>query len=95
MQMSLLVDSQDGSFTLTLFLPFSALKTLDTREAATRFFREHFPSAVDIVGEKRIVDDFQNNPRGNLVMTHVSPNITQYTSSADQSPLEDPGATDI
>jgi kynurenine 3-monooxygenase len=63
---------QDGSFTLTLFLPFSSLSTLDTRPAAEAFFRENFPSAVDIVGIKPLVDDFENNPRGNLVTTHVS-----------------------
>lgn len=70
--MLIALPNKDGSFTLTLFIPFSALKELDTREAATRFFNEHFPTAVEHAGEKRIVDDFMNNPRGNLVMTHVS-----------------------
>lgn len=70
--MLIALPNKDGSFTLTLFLPFSALKELGTREAATRFFNEHFATAVQHVGEKRIVDDFMNNPRGNLVMTHVS-----------------------
>ncbi|WWC58433.1 kynurenine 3-monooxygenase [Kwoniella dejecticola CBS 10117] len=65
--------NKDGSFTLTLFLPFSSLSTLTTREAASRFFIEHFPSAVQIVGEKRLLDDFENNPRGNLVTINCTP----------------------
>ncbi|ORX35971.1 hypothetical protein BD324DRAFT_629714 [Kockovaella imperatae] len=63
----------DGSFTLTLFLPFSSLETLRTREDAGRFFRDNFQSAVDIVGEERLVDDFQTNPRGSLVTINVHP----------------------
>ncbi|KAK8865840.1 kynurenine 3-monooxygenase [Kwoniella newhampshirensis] len=67
--------NKDGSFTLTLFCPFSSLATLDTREAAASFFKENFPSAVEIVGEKRLLDDFEKNPRGNLVTINVSPSV--------------------
>ncbi|WWC86089.1 kynurenine 3-monooxygenase [Kwoniella dendrophila CBS 6074] len=65
--------NKDGSFTLTLFLPFSSLSTITTREAASRFFHEHFPSAIQIVGEKKLLDDFENNPRGNLVTINCTP----------------------
>ncbi|KAK6905528.1 kynurenine 3-monooxygenase [Kwoniella mangroviensis CBS 8507] len=65
--------NKDGSFTLTLFIPFSSLSTLNSREAASRFFIEHFPSAVQIVGEKKLLDDFMNNPRGNLVTINCTP----------------------
>ncbi|WWD17975.1 kynurenine 3-monooxygenase [Kwoniella shandongensis] len=67
--------NKDGSFTLTLFCPFSSLATLDTRDAAARFFKENFPSAVEIVGEKRLLDDFEKNPRGNLVTINVTPSV--------------------
>ncbi|WWD09231.1 kynurenine 3-monooxygenase [Kwoniella europaea PYCC6329] len=65
--------NKDGSFTLTLFIPFPSLSTLSSREAASRFFIEHFPSAVQIVGEKKLLDDFMNNPRGNLVTINCTP----------------------
>ncbi|OWZ49291.1 kynurenine 3-monooxygenase [Cryptococcus neoformans A2-102-5] len=65
--------NKDGSFTLTLFIPFSSLELLNTRESAATFFREHFPSAVDIVGEKVLLDDFEKNPRGNLVTINCTP----------------------
>lgn len=64
---------QDGSFTLTLFAPFASLATIQTREEARRFFTENFPTAVSIAGEKQLLDDFEKNPRGNLVTINVSP----------------------
>lgn len=64
--------NKDGSFTLTLFAPFASLAEIDTREAAAKFFKANFPSAVAIVGEERLVKDFESNPRGNLVTINVS-----------------------
>ncbi|ORY32327.1 kynurenine 3-monooxygenase [Naematelia encephala] len=65
--------NKDGSFTLTLFLPFSSLDSIDTRDKARTFFVENFPTAVAIVGEDLLLDDFEKNPRGNLVTINVSP----------------------
>ncbi|ODO07320.1 kynurenine 3-monooxygenase [Cryptococcus wingfieldii CBS 7118] len=65
--------NKDGSFTLTLFLPFDSLDKIKTREQASAFFKDNFPSAVDIVGEKLLLDDFENNPRGNLVTINCTP----------------------
>ncbi|KAK4687295.1 kynurenine 3-monooxygenase, partial [Tremellales sp. Uapishka_1] len=63
--------NKDGSFTLTLFLPFASLEEIQTKDQATRFFRENFPSAVDVCGEKDLVEGLMNNPRGNLVTINV------------------------
>ncbi|WVN85862.1 kynurenine 3-monooxygenase [Cryptococcus depauperatus CBS 7841] len=65
--------NKDGSFTLTLFLPFSSLEKIQTRQQALAFFKEHFPSALGIVGEKVLLDDFEKNPRGNLVTINCTP----------------------
>jgi kynurenine 3-monooxygenase len=56
---------------LTLFAPFSSLATIQSRDEASRFFNENFPSAVKIAGEKQLLDDFEKNPRGNLVTINV------------------------
>ena len=64
-------DYQDGSFTLTLFAPFESLATIETRQEAAKFFHDNFPSAVAIAGEKQLLNDFENNPRGNLVTINV------------------------
>ena len=52
-------------------MPFAFLETLNTRDAAKHFFIEHFSGAVDIVGEERLLDEFEQNPRGNLVTINV------------------------
>ncbi|KAJ9119695.1 hypothetical protein QFC22_003405 [Naganishia vaughanmartiniae] len=65
--------NQDGSFTLTLFAPFSAIEGLKTRQDAEAFFDEHFPTAVDWVGREKVVDDFLKAPRGKLVTINASP----------------------
>lgn len=64
---------------MTLFVPYAELDAVKTREEANVFFRRHFPSAIDIVGE-RMVDDFMRNPRGNLVTISMSP--CTYSSQA-------------
>jgi len=56
---------------LTLFAPFESLATIETRPEAAKFFHDNFPSAVAIAGEKQLLDDFENNPRGNLVTINV------------------------
>jgi kynurenine 3-monooxygenase len=63
---------QDGSFTLTLFAPFTSIEHLRTREQAEGFFQEHFPTALEWVGKDRLIDDFMKNPRGKLVTINVS-----------------------
>jgi kynurenine 3-monooxygenase len=55
-----------------LFLPFSALDDIKTRDQARQFFKDNFPSALAVVGEDRMLDDFEKNPRGNLVTINVS-----------------------
>lgn len=68
-------DKQDGSFTLTLFAPFATLEEIKTRAQAIAFFKENFPSALAIVGEERMIKDFETNPRSNLVTINVSMSI--------------------
>jgi len=48
-------------------MPFATLEELNTPEAAKAFFNDNFPSAVKIIGEERLLEDFEKNPRGNLV----------------------------
>lgn len=52
-------------------MPFADLEKLRTRDQMRDFFLKNFPSAVQSVGEKRLLDDFERNPRGNLVTINV------------------------
>ena len=54
-------------------MPFAALEELNTREAAKEFFEQNFPSALSVVDEAKLLDDFERNPRGNLVTINVCP----------------------
>jgi len=78
--MLIALPNKDGSFTLTLFLPFSSLEAIKTRQQARQFFADNFPSALAVVGEDRMLDDFEKNPRGNLVTINVTP--TSWGSNA-------------
>lgn len=46
----------DGSFTCTLFAPFKMFSELNTRESIVGFFEEHFPDALPLVGEEKLVE---------------------------------------
>jgi kynurenine 3-monooxygenase len=57
----------DGSFTVTLFLPFEGSKSfqaLDTPEKITAFFREEFPDVIPHMPD--LLEDFANNPASML-----------------------------
>lgn len=78
---------KDGSFTLTLFAPFASLATIQSRDEARQFFNDNFPTAVAIAGEKRLLDDFENNPRGNLVTINVSLVVTELRTRLTIRPI--------
>jgi kynurenine 3-monooxygenase len=64
----------DGSFTCTLFMPFSgatSFEALATPAAIATFFRQQFPDAIPLM--PHLVDDFIANPTGSLVTIKCSP----------------------
>ena len=71
---------------MTLFAPFASLATIQSRDEARKFFNDNFPTAVAIAGEDRLLDDFEKNPRGNLVTINV---CLIYTTSRPLGPLTD------
>ncbi|TKY86560.1 hypothetical protein EX895_004709 [Sporisorium graminicola] len=47
----------DGSFTCTLFAPFKMFASeLSTREGILALFREHFPDALPLIGEDKLIE---------------------------------------
>ncbi len=47
----------DGSFTCTLFAPFKMFTSeLTTKEGILSFFEEHFPDALPLIGEEKLVE---------------------------------------
>lgn len=64
----------DGSFTCTLFMPFSgatSFEALATPVAIAEFCRQQFPDVIPLM--PHLVDDFVANPTGSLVTIKCSP----------------------
>lgn len=64
----------DGSFTVTLFLRFKggdSFENLDTDEKITKFFRLHFPTALEHM--PNLIQDFHDNPSASLVTVRCNP----------------------
>ena len=73
--MLIALPNMDGSFTVTLFLGNEEgvynFKGLDSEEKITRFFKEQFPDALDLI--PNISKEFANNPTGALGTVKCSP----------------------
>lgn len=66
--------NMDGSFTCTLFFPFSGevgFDKLTNENKVQLFFNEQFPDAVELM--PTLQQDFFNNPTGNLATIRCSP----------------------
>ncbi len=64
----------DGSFTVTLFLPFEGEKSfaaLDTDEKIKNFFETEFPDAYPILHE--LLDTYHKNPESSLITVKTKP----------------------
>lgn len=40
----------DGSFTMTMFMPFDLFDTIKTEDDLKNFFNEKFPDALELIG---------------------------------------------
>jgi hypothetical protein len=62
---------QDKTFTCTLFAPTVEFDRLITREDILSWFQSHFPDALSVLGEDKLLEDFEKNPRSPLITTKV------------------------
>ena len=72
--MMIALPNEDKSFTCTLFWPLqgaNCFDMLDTPEAVTAFFEQHFADAVPLM--PTLIDDYMNNPVSSLVTVRCSP----------------------
>lgn len=65
----------DGSFTVTLFIPYEdsdySFASLDTPEKVTAYFKKEFPDALELM--PRLAEEFFENPTGTLGTIKCSP----------------------
>jgi kynurenine 3-monooxygenase len=54
-----------------LFAPTSEFERLSSREAISEWFSHYFPDAFFLIGEEKLIEDFERNPRGALISIKV------------------------
>ena len=65
--MLIALPNQDGSFTVTLFMPKTgpiSFEALEHKDSVKPFFEKHFPSALQLIPD--LEQDFVDNPAGRL-----------------------------
>lgn len=71
MFMMIAMPNQDGSFTVSLFMPFTVFELLNTPEALLAFFKKNYPDAIPLIGEQRLIKDFFSSKPSPLVSVKV------------------------
>ncbi|KAF8636532.1 hypothetical protein AX17_003345 [Amanita inopinata Kibby_2008] len=71
--MLIALPNKDKTFTCTLFAPNSELERLDAAEKILAWFNAYFPDAVKLIGEKKLLHDFTQNPKSPLICTKSKP----------------------
>lgn len=56
--MMIALPNQDKSWTVTLFMPFINFDQIKTSDELINFFTEHFSDVIDLIGYKRLINDF-------------------------------------
>ena len=69
---------KDKTFTATLFAPTSVLESLDSRDKSLTWFSKHFPDALRLIREEKLLNDFEKNPRGSLISIKVLTSLPGY-----------------
>lgn len=69
--MMIALPNQDKSWTVTLFMPFKNFEQIETIDDLLIFFCANFPDAIDLIGEKRLVNDFFKAKPQHLVSIKV------------------------
>lgn len=70
--MMIALPNQDKTWTVTLFMPFRNFNEIQTYNNLQQFFGEHFPDAIDLIGEKRLLNDFFKATPQHLVSVKVN-----------------------
>lgn len=71
--MLIALPNKDKTFTCTLFAPTVEFDRLITREDILLWFQNHFPDALSLLGEDKLLKDFEKNPRSPLITTKLTP----------------------
>ncbi|XP_050464153.1 kynurenine 3-monooxygenase [Cataglyphis hispanica] len=65
--------NEDHTFTGNLFAPFHVLEKLKTPVALLKFYAEHFPDLLRLIGERRLVEQFFEKEPQTLISIKCKP----------------------
>ncbi|KAI1291117.1 Kynurenine 3-monooxygenase [Halotydeus destructor] len=71
--MMIALPNQDGSYTVTLFMPFAWFESVNTEDKLIEFFTEYFPDAIPLIGRENLVRDYFATKPGSLMSVKCSP----------------------
>lgn len=71
--MLIALPNKDKTFTSTLFAPTAEFERFRDDKMFISWFRTHFPDALDLVGEDRLLHDYKHNPRSALIHIKTRP----------------------
>lgn len=69
--MMIALPNQDKTWTVTLFMPLEKFECIKIPNDLLTFFGNYFPDAIDLIGTKRLVNDFFNCKPQSLVSVKV------------------------
>ena len=52
-------------------MPFENFDAIKTEDDLVEFFKKYFPDSVPLIGEKRLKEEYFNNPKGSLMSIKV------------------------
>ncbi|XP_076260675.1 kynurenine 3-monooxygenase cn [Rhynchophorus ferrugineus] len=70
--MMIALPNQDGSWTVTLFMPFEKFRSLTTQAELLTFFSDIFPDSLDLIGKKELVETYFSNEPSPLLSIKCS-----------------------
>ncbi len=79
--MMIALPNQDKTWTVTLFMPFKNFDKLKTSQEILFFFEKHFIDAIDLIGEKRLIEDFGKTKPQHLVSVKVGKNMSKKSNN--------------
>jgi len=78
--MMIALPNQDRSWTITLFMPFTEFEELDSPTRLLKFFTQHFPDSIPLIGKRRLLADYFDTTPSTLVSIKVFQIITMVKS---------------
>ncbi|XP_074595031.1 kynurenine 3-monooxygenase cn [Brevipalpus obovatus] len=71
--MMIALPNLDGSYTVTLFMPFSQFEAIKSEKELIKFFGEYFPDSIELIGRKNLVNTFFQVGPSSLISLKCDP----------------------